>query len=182
MTLMRYPRKKLAQKAAHDELERETITAPPVPIERIARAHGLTIRYETTDGENISGALYVGVGSGVIGVNDSHHENRQRFTVAHELGHFLLHARAKAPNAVFLDQKFTWNRDTESELATNPEEIEANQFAAEILVPLAMLKADIESGDYDVEVDDDLRRLAKRYKVSLQTLTFRLQALTAFGE
>lgn len=178
----RYPRKKLARQKAGEELVRAGVTNPPVPVERIARSHGLTIRYEATDKESVSGALYVEDGEGVIGVNENHSKNRQRFTVAHELGHYLLHGRSRAAQTVFFDRKFVWNRDSESALATNPEEIEANQFAAELLVPLEMLRVDVESGGYNVEDDDDMARLAQRYRVSLQALMFRLQMLTAFGD
>ena len=178
----RYPRKQLARTRAQEELKRANVKNPPVPVEEIARSHNLDIRYEPSKGENVSGALYIEDGRGIIGVNADHHPNRQRFTIAHELGHFLLHGRARAAHTVFLDRKFVWRRDSESELATNPEEIEANQFAAELLVPLAILHDDVESGEYDLENDRHLTRLAKRYGVSLQTLTFRLQILAAFGD
>lgn len=177
----RYPRKSLARRKAQNELAAARVRKPPVPIEDIAESHGLEIRYEHTD-EDVSGALYVESDEGVIGVNAGHHPNRQRFTIAHELGHYLLHAKAHAKHIVFLDKRFMWNRDNESSLATKAEEIEANQFAAELLVPLNMLKKDVESGQYNVEDDEDLARLAKRYRVSLQALTFRLQMLTAFGD
>jgi len=64
--------------------------------------------------------------------------------------------------------------------AANAREQEANSFAAELLLPAATLRADIE-GDLDYEEDDRVRRLAERYQVSLQLLLRRLAALGLFA-
>lgn len=65
----------------------------------------------------------------VIGLNKDHHIHRQRFTLAHELGHFLLcHQQRKKEELVF-------NLED-----NDPYEREANLFAGEILVPLQIAK------------------------------------------
>ena len=66
------------------------------------------------------------------GVNSLHAPVRQRFTIAHELGHAVLHAR----EGIHLDQAFRLRfRDQTSAMAIDPEEIDANSFAAELLMP-----------------------------------------------
>jgi len=113
-------------------------------------------------------------GTNVIGVNSSHHFNRQRFTIAHELGHLILHHREM--ERVHIDRSLVHRRDNISGLAIDPKEIEANRFAAELLMPYSMLIADIE-GVNDVEDVDEISLLAKRYLVSALAMTNRITNL-----
>ena len=72
----------------------------------------------------------------VIGVNSRHPTVRQRFSIAHELGHLVLHKPAFQ-----IDQHaFVSFRNSKSSSASDPHEIEANQFAAVLLIPEALLK------------------------------------------
>ncbi len=111
----------------------------------------------------------------VIGVNSLHHSNRQRFTIAHECGHLRLHEG----QTVYVDESFRINhRDEVSAKATNPEEIEANRFAAELLMPYRMIKEDLSQLQFDIEEDEsELMQLADRYGVSLQALTLRISSI-----
>ena len=68
-------------------------------------------------------------------------------------------------------------RSERSSQAIDPEEIEANTFAAELLMPQAMLEKDIGEQAIDYEDDEMIRTLARRYKVSLQAMIFRLTNL-----
>jgi Zn-dependent peptidase ImmA (M78 family) len=149
------------------------VHAPPVPVEDIARRLGAEVRYSPYEGE-LSGMVYRDGERIVVGVNSLHHPNRQRFTIAHELGHLLLH-RGKE---VHIDRTFRVNlRDDVSSKAVDREEIEANTFAAELLMPRAMLSEDMGSQQIDYESEEALAELAKRYRVSLQAMTFRLANL-----
>src|SRR6266508_6143231 len=62
----------------------------PVPVEKIAEKLGVAIVVETLD-RNVSGLLFRQGDTQAIGVNAAHPMVRQRFTIAHELGHFRLH-------------------------------------------------------------------------------------------
>ena len=66
-------------------------------------------------------------------------------------------------------------RDERSSQAIDPDEIEANRFAAELLMPYAMIVDDII--DIDIEDDEELRELADKYQVSVQALTHRINDL-----
>ena len=93
--------------------------------------------------------LVRGEGQVLIGVNSLHHSNRRRFTVAHECGHLLLHA-----GETFIDKSFRVNwRDGVSSLAVDRHEIEANQFAAELLMPFEMVVADLRNNLLDELID-----------------------------
>ncbi len=118
---------------------------------------------------DLSGALVRGDGEAYIGVNSLHHPNRQRFSIAHELGHYMLHKGMK----VHVDKDFHVNwRDDDSSKAINRDEIEANRFAAELLMPTRFLVRDIEELK---SVNQEIAHtLAKRYKVSSQAMRIRL--------
>src|SRR5206468_341809 len=71
-------------------------------------------------------------------------------------------------------------RDERSSRAEVRQEIEANQFAAELLMPRAMIDA-LVTGPVDVHDDDLLEDLASRFDVSVQALTYRLTNLGRVG-
>lgn len=156
-----------------DELE---IKKPPVSVQDVARALGATI--ERAPGEdNISGMLYREGERIVIGVNSSHAPQRQRFSIAHEIGHLRLHARN-----LYLDHNFDsevfW-RDSVAEQGDDDDEIEANQFAAALLMPRHFLEEDVNNGRIALSAlaqadEAAIAKLADRYKVSSQAMAYRL--------
>ncbi len=163
-----------AREAANDLLQELGVEKPPVPVERIARRIKAEVRYEPFDGE-LSGMLIREGKRVIIGVNASHPKTRQRFTIAHELGHMRLHDEQPP---VHVDRGFpVRRRDTRSSQAVDVNEMEANGFAAELLMPAAMLERDLEGKDPDYEDDELTRQLANRYKVSLQAMAVRLATL-----
>ncbi len=154
-------------------LDEHRIEKPPVPVGALARSVGARIRYSPFEGE-ISGMVFRDEDRIIIGVNSLHHPNRQRFTIAHEIGHVLLHKGSQ----VHVDRIFLVNlRDDVSSQAVDPEEIEANKFAAELLMPEHMLIRDLKGQEIDFENEEDLRHLSAKYRVSRQALTFRLMNL-----
>jgi Zn-dependent peptidase ImmA (M78 family) len=172
-------RRKQIREQVESLLARHKITRAPVPVERVVRELGIEIKLNEVD-DDLSGFLVRDTTSkrAVIGANKSHHPHRQRFTIAHELGHFLLHEG----QTVHLDQNriaFTVNlRNTESAKGEDNDEREANLFAAELLMPVAFLREDLRGKDLDLLGDSEfLSKLAEKYKVSSQALTFRLTYL-----
>jgi Zn-dependent peptidase ImmA (M78 family) len=148
------------------------IKRPPVPVEKLAALLGATVKYSPFEGE-LAGVLARDGSRTVIGVNSSHHSNRQRFTIAHECGHLLLHE-----GEAYVDKTFRVNwRDDVSSQAVDAHEIEANRFAAELLMPYKMLREDLQTHDIDLESEVAIKTLAKRYGVSLQAMTHRITNL-----
>ena len=151
-----------------------SVTQPPVPVERIVKARGVRLHLDALEGD-ISGFAYRSDDQLVIGVNTSQAAVRQRFTIAHELGHLLLHDQGR----VHVDRGFVIRLRSEvSSQGTEWEEIEANRFAAELLMPEQFLREDLEGIDsIDMLDDDRIGALAKHYDVSKQALLIRLTAL-----
>ena len=116
-------------------------------------------------------------GSGVIGVNSSHSVTRQRFTIAHEIGHFLLHT----DEDVHIDEKRPiGRRDDLSGQAVDACEIEANQFAAELLMPESLVREfvrNLGSNHPETSVEDAIEELARTFRVSQLAMTYRLTNL-----
>ena len=150
------------------------IQAPPVPVRQLARHRGARIvRVSGNDGD-IDGFVYHKGDEVVIGINQDQAPVRQRFTIAHELGHLLLHEL----DQIHVDRGFRVRlRNGASSEGTDRDEMEANRFAAELLMPLDFLMADLEEREFDLADDKELRALAKRYGVSTQALAIRLNGL-----
>ena len=148
------------------------VKSPPVPIERMARALGVKVEYAPFDDE-LSGLAFIKEGVPMIGINSLHHPNRQRFTLAHELAHIQLH-RNQLEIAVHVD-KGSLRRDLVSAAGTDSNEREANAFAAELLMPRALLAAFLDGKNLDLENEALVAGLAKKFRVSLMALQHRLQ-------
>ena len=110
-----------------------TLDEPRVPIDRLAElcgVHVLPRRFE----DGLSGLLVTLEQGAAIGVNDQHSRGRQRFTVAHELGHYLLahydRFHLDLPTAEAGESpSYDWRLEQE-----------ANRFAADVLMPAALLE------------------------------------------
>lgn len=152
-------------------LKQAQILRPPVSVEKIAEHLGLDIRYAPFEGD-LSGALVRTKDESYIGVNSYHHSNRQRFTIAHEIAHFILHKGLR----VHVDKEFWVNwRDDELSKAVKWQEIQANQWAAELLMPTEFVLRDINKlKRLDKRA---MQSLSKRYKVSPKAMQIKLENL-----
>lgn len=145
----------------------------PIDIEALIKAHNIAIRTQELE-DSISGMLVIKNGRVIIGVNENHHPNRQRFTLAHELGHFLLH---RDVSSIFIDASTIFFRDGTSSDGSKAQEIEANAFAGELLMPEKQIREAINSQPLDAFDEGAVRRLAAQFGVSAQALTIRLTRL-----
>lgn len=175
-------RRKHIRSLVESLLREQSIHSAPVDVEKLASASGIVVRYEPAEDSLCGFLLRDPIQQKVIiGVNKNHPENRQRFTIGHELGHFLLHESGK----FHVDYKFRLKiSEDETQREVSTEEKEANLFAAELLMPAKFIKRDLDkinSPDLfealDIFEDEKLQNLAKHYQVSVQALTFRLAYL-----
>jgi Zn-dependent peptidase ImmA (M78 family) len=173
-------RRKMIRKIVEELLDEHGIKEPPVDVEKISESYGLSVVRK--DVESISGFIIRSDGKAVIGVNSNNAPARQRFTIAHELGHYLIHP--PSTDDVHVDSGFEVRfRDELSSQGTDKSEQEANFFAAELLMPQKFLEADLRNaGKIDLVngeflVEGFLENLAQRYNVSSQSLLFRLTNL-----
>jgi len=134
----------------------------PLDVEAIAKKFGIRIEYVSLEND-LSGILYKDEedDSWVMQVNEDHHPNRQRYTIAHELGHFCLHRHLSLR---FEDKIFFRGGEA------NKPEWQANDFASAILMPEQKFREKVRSGMTTVD------KLAKEFQVS--TLALRIRAKT----
>jgi Zn-dependent peptidase ImmA (M78 family) len=155
----------------------------PVPVDDIAEKLSLPVM-ETNLGQNlgedVSGVLVTDGGRSYIGVQKTDAPQRRRFTIGHEIGHyFLKHQR----NGVHVDRESSItfravsHRTTRSAPGSDPREVEANQFAACLLMPSRLVRREARTLTEGTLADRHIQTLAKRFLVSEAAMTIRLQAL-----
>jgi Zn-dependent peptidase ImmA (M78 family) len=159
-------------KRALEILEEVGINSPDFDLHKISDHFKVPIKAVEMP-EDISGMLQRDSGRGTIFVNKAHHENRQRFTIAHELGHYFLNHTT----GVHVD-KVALFRDTESSKATSQIEMDANRFAAELLMPEQLVRSQLRQATSKGKNEDDIiSEMAGLFKVSIAAMSFRLQNL-----
>jgi Zn-dependent peptidase ImmA (M78 family) len=150
------------------ELNGDTL---PVAVEAIASKLGATIVFEAMD-RGVSGLLVRDKESLVIGVNATHPPVRQRFSIAHEIGHLVLHRG----RPMVIDHVRLNLRDENSSAATDYEEIQANAFAAELLMPKDLVLKELRNIDPSRNGSEAnlVADLAQAFDVSEQAMEYRL--------
>ncbi len=142
------PRIKIARESARKILREAGMKSAPIVLNEIIKHIRKTIKLEIhpRDLGSVDGLHFLKSNKAIIGYNNTKPLLRQRFTVAHELGHVLLgHADSESKLDFYND---------------DPKETEANQFAAELLMPIDLFKVDLK------KLNDDVESVAKLYQVS----------------
>ena len=113
----------------------------------------------------------------IISVNQIHSLERRRFTVAHELAHFFLHQDKIKEKAIFYDEPLKRSENYSYNHLENFDEVDANNIAAEILMPRQPLRARkvelLELFGND-QLDYVAELLASEYVVSIPAMRIRL--------
>lgn len=146
-------RMKLARFGANEILSHFGMRTPSVDPFAIARGMGVEVHMVHNPGW--AGAVQSDNTGATAWINAGDHPVRRRFTLAHELGHLMLHPTG----VMFRDETF----------AGSPQEAQANNFAADLLMPLWMVQPIAEHVRYDVE------RLIDIFGVSRQAMQIRLE-------
>lgn len=113
----------------------------------------------------------------LIAVEEHHHEHRQRFSIAHEIGHFVMHYRPQSPGGGLFacstaDMEVRMGGAGASASAHVRREWEANLFAEELLMPSQAVVA-----MYRV-TGGRLLSMARHFKVSTKAMEIRLSHLS----
>lgn len=160
-------------------LDRLGVVEPPVPVEELAVKMGLQVVRAPASGSE-SAFLIRDSNRVIIGVNSRQSRRRQRFSIGHEIGHWRMHDG----RPLIVDHSIRINkRDDVSSAATDSEEIEANAFAAALLMPRAWVQSLADQYlEYGVNDREDLvQRLAGVFDVSTEAMRFRLINLGIFA-
>ncbi len=137
-----------------------------IPIDVVALAHDLGINvYSASESKNLSGKIIrdskLGGASGyAIFVNGDDSPTRQRFTIAHEIAHFVLH-KDEIGDGIVEDTLYRSG-------LSNKKEVEANKFAADILMPWHLINLAMR------EPVSNIQELATRFHVSQSAMSIRL--------
>lgn len=146
---------------------------PPVDVEGAIRALGIAFVVEKMP-PNHSGRIEFDGLFYTIYVNATDGPQRRRFTAAHELSHYLLHRDLLDDVGGLnrhVDVLYGQRNDNPSQPFSPQHEVQANRYAAEILMPARLVRS-----RYD-DRTDNVRDLAQEFDVSQAAMKIRLQAL-----
>jgi Zn-dependent peptidase ImmA (M78 family) len=159
-------------------LAQDNLRTIPIDLDKIARLANANVEVaELATG--LSGFAYQKDGMKFIGVSADEGTERQRFTLAHELGHLFLHR----DEALRYDKGLMLLRNEHSSDGTDIKEIEANRFAAELLMPEEELRKDMAESPSVYFMNDStftqryVKKLAEKYQVSPRAMSVRITTL-----
>ncbi len=148
------------------------VSEAPVKIRKLVRAQGISISEEKLE-RKVSSILFQGKEPRIT-LNRRHSRERQRFALAHALGHFLLHSKGGA--AVFVTDLGIHIRSGDPE-RSDPRELEANAFALELLLPENLLRTSIREEEVDLSDSVGVDSLAAKFGVTPSLLVLRIARL-----
>lgn len=145
----------------------------PIDIDTVIRNQG--IKMAPYDEVGVSGILMIEQNNTTIGYSAIEVSTRQRFTKAHELGHFMLHRGGD----LFIDKQYvtTMYRPSNGGPSGEWQEWEANEFAACILMPEELVKKEMKKIQIDYDDKSWIEDLAKKFDVSVIAMSVRISRL-----
>jgi len=175
---------------AYEVLEnfKDILNPSQAPIELDSLLDALNINLNNNlEIENLNNTGYIEVKDNNIKIWVNPLKNnlisRERFTIAHELGHLFLHIAPENKNAIFKDTEETLKRNS----YWNIKEYEANNFAAQLLMPKDLI---LKEGKAIIELykeqyndlpyqEDFIKMMAEKFNVSKLAMKYRLKNLGA---
>lgn len=146
---------------ARQVLDELGITEPPIDVEAVALELGLKVNYVLRSGRFEGRLLRERM---VIEVNKRHHRHKQRFTISHEIGHFIL---KHSPVFGAFD-----DRGIDDPSKVN--ERQANAFASGLLMPEAAVRAHWAKVE---RVEKPIEKMAEAFDVSAEAMYYQLEGL-----
>lgn len=155
-------------KGADKELLDRYLAEYPVKLGRLAKELGVSIKVASMS-TGVSGQIKKEADQYVIRVNRHEARERQRFTIAHELAHFLLHRPV-------IDSSPDGIKDNVLYRSGEPEriEFEANRLAADIVMPRRLVEQVLQDDFDGVVTEATIESLATRFQVSKAAMEIRL--------
>jgi Zn-dependent peptidase ImmA (M78 family) len=119
--------------------------------------------------KNCEGRRIFGNGKAVIKINSLiQFPERKRFVTAHEIGHLIIHKSMQLPDDTF--ENFNIIAGMEKTLKFGKQELEANEFAGELLMPEKLFLKEARGKKFSPLL---IKQLAERFKTSLTATVFR---------
>jgi len=150
------------------EILQRYLSEYPVRLGHLAKELGVSIKVSSMN-TGVSGQITREEGHYLIRVNRHEARERQRFTIAHELAHFLLHKSV-------IDSSPDGIKDNVLYRSGEPERIEyeANRLAADIVMPMALVQKVLQEEFDGVVTEATIESLAARFQVSKAAMEIRL--------
>lgn len=142
----------------------------PIDVRAISNRLGIRIVEQSLE-DHLDAAAIKNQGQMTILLNNSRSSTRKRFSIAHELGHLLLHTDPLSVDVTI------YNRDPRSATGSDLKEIEANFFAASLLMPEPIVRRCLNDQAIECPSEEDILMLSRRFQVSSHSMTIRLQTL-----
>lgn len=159
---------KYLEERAEQLLNEHNYLSEPLPIDILGLCNKLKVIVEKLIlDDNVSGFFALENGVAHIGYNDSHGKERKRFTIAHELAHFILHSKDRP---LFIDKMY---RNSNSSTGEDYREVEANAFAAALLMPKKLIEKELGNNIQNITRAKQ-KSLASKFQVSEQAMNIRL--------
>ena len=156
------------------EIIRRHIAQYPVKLGSLAKELGISQIKVGAMSTGMSGQICREGGEYIIRINRNESRERQRFTIAHEISHFLLHRQ-------IIDSTPDGITDSVLYRSGAPERIEyeANRLAADLVMPLDLVSTKLREEFRNVVTDATLEDLAESFEVSKAAMEIRLSTLVA---
>ncbi|MCU0349360.1 MAG: ImmA/IrrE family metallo-endopeptidase [Flavobacterium sp.] len=147
-----------------------------IPMDIFVAALGATLIEESLP--NSDGKIIRGNTKTLIKVNsDIKFEERKRFTIAHEIGHYLLHNKLELDVHNETSNSLNWFNSAEQQAKKGIQEWEANDFAAELLMPEALVRKETFKKKFSPDL---VKQLSIRFKTSITSIIYRLLSLDIY--
>lgn len=147
-----------------------------IPMKRIVSSLGAIYIEEPlkkSDGKIIRGEkrTIIKVSSSIL------YEERKRFTIAHEIGHLLLHDRLDLEIHDENSNTLNWFKNVENQAKKGRQEWEANDFASELLMPENLFRKETNNKPFSPRL---IKELAQRFKTSITSTVYRILELNIY--
>lgn len=136
----------------------------PVRVGEIAKSFGISVKKSTLDA-GISGEIKKNNNEVIIRINRHDVKERQRFTLAHEIAHYLLHEDRIGDGIV---DDILYRSGLSDEL-----EAQANRLAADIVMPWSLIQASLQKYA-ELKMEERIERLAADAELSTTAIKIRL--------
>lgn len=159
------------ERRAKDVLREQGLLSIPVDPVVLAKHLGMAVHNAKFSDDNLVGMIAKKGDNVTLLVNATDPPFRKRFTIAHELGHHFLHL---LEDGEFVDGEANLFRspriDQKQMTPAQRREIQANMFAAALLMPEEELRAEYRRAK-------PLKQIARRFNVSEEAMGIRLNQL-----
>lgn len=146
------------------------------PLDLFVASLGATLILEPL--KNSDGKIIRGNSKTIIKINSEiPYEEKLRFTIAHELGHHLLHSKLDLEIHNDNSHTLNWFKEAENQAKKGIQEWEANDFASELLMPENVLRKYLVKKRFSPDL---VQELSSRFKTSITSIVYRLMSLNIY--